>query len=87
MNTSSQPFTLSDELVEKIRSAVKELKNKDDVVRTIVNTLIESDVDLRYVPSLEEMKQILTDANNSFSCESKTVLPANPHIDQVAADR
>ena len=64
---------VSDELVEKIRSAVKELKNKDDVVRTIVNTLIESDVDLRYVPSLEEMKQFLTDANNSFSCESATL--------------
>ena len=73
MNTSSQPLTLSDELIEKIRSAVKELTDKDDVVRTIVTTLIESGVDLRHAPSLEEMKQILTDAYNIFACETATV--------------
>ncbi len=69
----SQQTMISDELIEHICSAVKGLQNKDDVVTTIVDTLIDCDVDLRCDPSLEEMKRILAEAYNSISCKSATV--------------
>ena len=70
---SSQRSVISDELIEQICSAVKDLENRDDVVTTIVDSLIDCNVDLRCDPSLEEMKRILAEAYNSISCKSATV--------------
>lgn len=70
---SSQRSIVTDELIVQICSAAMGLQNKDDVVTIIVDTLIGCEVDLRSDPSLEEMKHILAEANNSMSCESPAI--------------
>ncbi len=59
---SEQHVIVTEDVIARIRSAVRRTHSREDVVAAVIDALAEADIDLRRLPTLDEMKRVLVEA-------------------------
>lgn len=64
----AQHFSITDSLLDDIRTAARFADSRQEVARRVVKVLADANVDLRLSPTLEQMKRLLIEAYRASDC-------------------